>query len=181
MKGNQALDALATLCGASKETENARVPVTGATKSEASAETPPAAQAPTILPKTAQNQTVPQANGNPQPWQQAVAAGGVLGANPANAAAATQMALLHAAALQGAIPPNGAVDPASVNAIQQLAYLQYMQMAQAAALQAQMTATPTPAPSQQPPVSLPFVGPAPQASPQPGEFQWLYSVGFTSS
>jgi hypothetical protein len=132
-------------------------------QNDSSEKTVPAASGPPILPKTANQSAIGQSNVSQQPFPQAMAAGAAFGANPANSTAATQMAFLQAAALQGAIPPGGTTNQASLNAMQQLAYLQYMQMAQTAALQAQMGTTPA-GQSQQPQVPIAVVGQTPQLS-----------------
>lgn len=141
MNGYKGLDALAELCGASRSDQSqaeeaaARSNITAEAKTS-NAQSPKAPQQP-IFPKATTQSTVPQLNVTQQPWQQAMAAGANLGggANPANSAASQTLALLQAAGLQ-----TGAVtDPVSMNVIQQMTYLQYLQFAQAAALQAQMS------------------------------------------
>lgn len=83
------------------------------------------------------------------------------------------MALLQqAAALQSV----GATDPASMNAMQQLAYIQYAQFAQAAALQAQMGGATTTVPQvamDASKVPVIFPGQAPQPASQTGEFFYM--------
>lgn len=183
MKGNQGLDALAAALSDVSNDESAAPTGNGTKNSDASApedsskKTVPAASCPPILPKAANQSAVAQPNVSRQPFPQAMAAGAAFGANPANSAAATQMAFLQAAALQGAIPPGGTTDQASLNAMQQLAYLQYMQMAQTVALRAQMNST-SAGQSQQPQVPITFVGQNPQLS---GKSLLLYCIDSSSS
>lgn len=179
MKGN-GLDALAALCRAATgeaRTENeveASAPgsngaqvVTGVRSSGA-----PALQ---ILPGTAPP-SVPL-NFNAQQMQQVLAFGNA--ANPL--AAASMAAVMQAAAATQPTPGN----PASINAMQQLAYYQYIQFAaQAASLQAQAQVaargnlTQQQQQQQQPPAQVPFAksavpftfsSAAPQLSHQPGK------------
>lgn len=172
MKGSQGLDALAELCGASsqqaKVAEASAAPSATVAAASAKSEAPKASQPP-ILPKATPQTDAPQPNIAQQPWQQAIAAGAVLGGNATNTAAAAQtMALLQqAAALQSATT----TDPASFNAMQQFQYLQYMQLVQAAALQAQMGGA-APAPQvmiDATKVPMIFTGQAPQLATQTGK------------
>ena len=134
MKGDQGLNTLAALCGASKDCLEGEEGAVAAAQAPSTASAPSKPEA-ALLPKAFQQP--PQQNIPQQQWQQARAAGTLLGVSTANPVAA-QMALLQAAALQGAVP-QGAAGQASLNALQQVAYYQYMQqIAQTAALQAQM-------------------------------------------
>lgn len=177
MKGSQGLDALAELCGASsqqvklEEAASAPSPSTIAAAATSSKPEAPRVTQPPILPKATPQPTVSQQNVAQLPWQQAIAAGAA--GNMTNTTAAQTMALLQqAAALQSV----GATDPASMNAMQQLAYIQYAQFAQAAALQAQMGGATTTVPQvamDASKVPVIFPGQAPQPASQTGEFFYM--------
>lgn len=172
MQGSPGLDALAELCRASSsQTEAPASSVAARPNADAKSSKPKSQMASKtseqpILPKATPKPTVSQ----PNVVNQAMATGSAFGGNAINTAAAAQtMALMQQAA---ALQSTGVTDPTSVNAMQQMAYLQYIQLMQAAALQAQIggnaTVPQVKIEGTKQPIS--FVGQAPQFASQLGEF-----------